>query len=90
MPRPAGRARMSAFMRVVTRPETDPERAEDADDRARGSPGGRASAAPTVAERTITASRRRPGDIEIEKLMFDSFHGTDLDAQLRAAESTRW
>jgi nicotinamidase-related amidase len=26
----------------------------------------------------------RPGDIEIQKLLYDSFHGTDFDAQLRA------
>ena len=32
----------------------------------------------------MIASDRQPGDIEIEKLKYSSFHGTDFHTQLRA------
>ena len=44
----------------------------------------RASAARARRGRTTTAWRPSPGDIEVEKPLFSSFVGTDLEAQLRA------
>ncbi|PZU57624.1 MAG: isochorismatase [Sphingobium sp.] len=72
-----------AFMRVVTRPETDSVALRTLMER-RGTPGGEAIC--RIEDGGADYYRLLPeeGDIEIEKLMYNSFHGTDLDAQLRA------
>lgn len=71
------------FMRVVTRAETDSNALRTFMVR-RGEPGGeaicRAGEGGEVYYRVIP----EPGDIEIEKLLFSSFHGTDLDSALRS------
>lgn len=72
-----------AFMRVVTREETDSDALKTLYAR-KGMPGGQAIC--RIEDGGADYYRVAPvaGDIEIEKLLFDSFHGTDLDAQLRA------
>ncbi|MFC0687739.1 cysteine hydrolase family protein [Novosphingobium clariflavum] len=72
-----------ALMRVVTRPETDSRALKTLMVR-RGQPGGEAIC--RVADGGADYYRIFPeaGDIEIAKLLYDSFHGTDFDAQLRA------
>ena len=72
-----------AFMRVVTRPETDPAVLKTLMAR-RGMPGGEAICRADDGGANYYRVAPLPGDIEIEKLMFDSFHGTDLDQQLKA------
>ncbi|MGK6320318.1 cysteine hydrolase family protein [Sphingomonas sp. DT-204] len=72
-----------AFMRVVTRPETDSVALKTLMAR-RGTPGGEAICRTEDGGADYYRVAPQPGDIEIEKLLFDSFHGTDLDAQLRA------
>ena len=72
-----------AFMRVVTRPETDPAALKTLMAR-RGSPGGEAICRIDDGGADYYRVVPAPGDIEIEKLLFNSFHGTDLDDQLRA------
>ncbi|CAN5860113.1 cysteine hydrolase [soil metagenome] len=72
-----------AFMRVVTRPETDPAALKTLMVR-RGSPGGEAICRIGDGGADYYRVVPAPGDIEIEKLLFNSFHGTDLDDQLRA------
>ncbi|MCJ2185933.1 cysteine hydrolase family protein [Novosphingobium beihaiensis] len=72
-----------AFMRVVTRPETDPPALKTLMVR-RGMPGGEAICRADEGGADYYRVAPEPGDIEIEKLLFDSFHGTDLDAQLKA------
>lgn len=81
----AGRAAgaIVAYMRVVTRPETDSTALKTLMAR-RGRPGGEAICRADGGGADYYRVRPEPGDIEIEKRMFDSFHGTDLDAQLRA------
>lgn len=73
------------FARVVTRPETDAENLK-AFYRRRGFP---EEAAAICRAGTAGADYYRvepvPGDIEIEKPLFSSFVGTDLEEQLRAA-----
>ncbi|AKH41129.1 nicotinamidase-related amidase [Altererythrobacter atlanticus] len=71
-----------AFMRVVTTPETDSNALKTYMART-GQPGGEAIC--RVADGGADYYRVSPeaGDIEIDKLMFDSFHGTDLEQQLR-------
>lgn len=73
----------AALMRVVTSPETDPRALKTLMVR-RGQPGGEAIC--RLADGGADYYRIFPeeGDIEIAKLLYDSFHGTDLDAQLRA------
>lgn len=71
-----------AFMRVVTRPETDSTALKTLMAR-KGTPGGEAICRAEDGGADYYAVAPEPGDIEIEKRMFDSFHGTDLDAQLR-------
>ncbi|TCM17121.1 nicotinamidase-related amidase [Novosphingobium sp. PhB165] len=72
-----------ALMRVVTSPETDSRALKTLMVR-RGQPGGEAIC--RVADGGADYYRIFPeaGDIEIAKLLYDSFHGTDFDAQLRA------
>lgn len=72
-----------AFMRVVTRPETDSEALKTLMVR-RGMPGGEAICRAEGHGADYYRVQPEPGDIEIEKLLFDSFHGTDFDAQLKA------
>lgn len=72
-----------AFMRVVTQPETDSDALKTLYAR-RGMPGGHAICRVTDGGADYYRIAPQAGDIEIEKLLFDSFHGTDLDAQLRA------
>ncbi|MGE4306834.1 MAG: cysteine hydrolase family protein [Novosphingobium sp.] len=72
-----------AFMRVVTRPETDTEALKTLMVR-RGSPGGEGICRAEGGGADYYRVTPEPGDIEIEKLMYDSFHGTDLDEQLKA------
>lgn len=72
-----------AFMRVVTRPETDSDALKTFYAR-KGMPGGQAICRIDDGGADYYRVGPEPGDIEIQKLMFDSFHGTDLDAQLRA------
>lgn len=72
-----------AFMRVVTRPETDPQALKTLMAR-RGSPGGEAICRADDGGADYYRVMPEPGDIEIEKLLFDSFHGTDFDTQLKA------
>lgn len=72
-----------AFMRVVTRPETDSTALRTLMER-RGMPGGEAICRAEGGGADYYRVSPEPGDIEIEKLLFDSFHGTDFDAQLRA------
>ncbi|MCJ2183785.1 cysteine hydrolase [Novosphingobium sp. 1949] len=74
-----------AFMRVVTRPETDSAALKTLMVR-RGMPGGEAICRVEGGGADYYRVAPQPGDIEIEKLLFDSFHGTDFDAQLRARE----
>ncbi|MED5545937.1 MAG: isochorismatase family cysteine hydrolase [Pseudomonadota bacterium] len=72
-----------AFMRVVTRPETDSDALKTLMVR-RGMPGGEAICRAEGGGADYYRVAPQEGDIEIEKLLFDSFHATDLDAQLRA------
>ncbi len=72
-----------AFMRVVTRPETDPPALLRLMER-RAMPGGEAICRAGSGGEDFYRVRPEPGDITIEKLLFDSFHGTDLKAQLAA------
>ena len=72
-----------ALMRVVTNPETDSRALKTLMVR-RGQPGGEAICREDMGGADYYRIFPEPGDIEIRKLLFDSFHGTDLDAQLRA------
>jgi nicotinamidase-related amidase len=70
-------------MRVMTRPETDSDALRTWMAR-RGTPGGEAICRIGSGGEAYYRVTPEPGDIEIEKLAYSSFHGTDLDAQLRA------
>lgn len=72
-----------AFMRVVTRPDTDSNALRTLMAR-KGMPGGEAICRAEDGGADYHVVAPEPGDIEIAKLLYDSFHGTDLDAQLRA------
>lgn len=71
------------FMRVVTRAETDSD-ALKAFMARRGEPGGEAICRAGSGGEDYYRVTPEPGDIEIEKLLFSSFHGTALDEILRA------
>lgn len=71
------------FMRVVTSPESDGHALRTLM-RRRGDPGGEAICRADDGGADYYRLRPLPGDIEIEKRLYNSFHGTDLDAQLRA------
>lgn len=71
-----------AFMRVVTRPETDSIALTTWMER-RGRPGEGAICRADGEGADYYRVRPEPGDVEIQKLKYSSFHGTDLDAQLR-------
>jgi nicotinamidase-related amidase len=72
-----------AFMRVMTRPETDSDAMKTWMAR-RGTPGQEGICRIGSGGEDYYRVKPEPGDIEIEKLQYDSFHETDLDAQLRA------
>lgn len=72
-----------AFMRVVTHPDSDPAVLKTLMVR-RGQPGGEAICRTDDGGADYYRVKPEPGDIEIDKLMFDSFHGTDFDDQLKA------
>ncbi len=72
------------FVRVVTRPETDTGALK-----ALHAGKGRPPASVAICRAGTTGAdyyriKPEPGDIEIEKLLYSSFVGTDLDARLRA------
>jgi nicotinamidase-related amidase len=71
------------FMRVVTRDETDPDVLLRLMER-RGRAGGAALCRAGTPGVDYYRVAPEPGDIEIEKIRFDSFIGTTLDEQLRA------
>lgn len=71
------------FMRVMTRPETDSTALKTLMAR-RGTPGESAICRIGTPGADYYRVQPEPGDITIEKLVYSSFHGTDLDAQLRA------
>ncbi|HEY0269553.1 MAG TPA: isochorismatase family cysteine hydrolase [Sphingomonas sp.] len=71
-----------AFMRVMTRPETDTNAMKTWMAR-RGTPGDGAICRVGSGGEDYYRVKPQPGDIEIEKLQYDSFHNTDLDARLR-------
>lgn len=71
------------FMRVVTRPETDSAALLTWMQR-RGTPGSEAMCRAEGGGADYYRVAPEPGDIEIQKLKYSSFYGTDLDAQLRA------
>ena len=83
---PAARAAgvVPVFVRVVTRPETD-STALTLLHRRKGRPDGSVALC-RAGTKGADYYRIRPaaGDIEIEKALYSSFVGTDLDAQLRA------
>ncbi|MGF7169462.1 nicotinamidase-related amidase [Sphingobium xanthum] len=72
-----------AFMRVVTSPKTDSNALKTLMAR-KGMPGGEAICRSDDGGADYHVVTAEPGDIQIDKLLYDSFHGTDLDAQLRA------
>jgi len=71
------------FMRVITAPETDSVALKTYMERS-GQPGGEAICRVDDGGADYYRVKPEPGDIEIAKLLFDSFHGTDLEEQLRA------
>lgn len=71
------------FMRVMTRPETDSNALKTWMAR-RGTPGDEGICRVGSGGEDYHRLRPRPGDIEIEKRVYSSFHGTDLEEQLRA------
>jgi nicotinamidase-related amidase len=71
------------FMRVITRNETDPAVLKRLMER-RGRSGGQALCRAGTPGADYYRVKPEPGDIEIEKIRFDSFIETDLDEQLRA------
>ena len=80
----ARRARLTiVFMRVVTRNDTDPAVLLRLMER-RGRPGGAALCRAGTPGADYYRVKPEPGDVEIEKIRFDSFIGTTLDEQLRA------
>lgn len=72
-----------ALMRVVTRPETDSRALKNFMVR-RGQPGGEAICRVEGGGADYYRIFPQPGDVEIRKRLYDSFHGTDFDEQLRA------
>ncbi len=72
-----------AFMRVVTHADSDPGALKRLMTR-RGQAGGEAICRVAGGGADYYRVAPQVEDIEIEKLLYDSFHGTDLDAQLRA------
>jgi nicotinamidase-related amidase len=71
------------FMRVMTRPETDSNALKTWMAR-RGTPGSEGICRIGSGGEDYYRVAPEPGDIEIDKLAYSSFHGTDLEEQLRA------
>lgn len=71
------------FMRVVTTPEQDSDALKTLMAR-KGQPGGEAICRTDDGGADYYRVHPEPGDIEIGKLLFNSFHDTDLEEQLRA------
>lgn len=71
-----------AYMRVVTSPEGDSDALKTLHVR-KGNPGGHVICRTEDGGADYYRVSPQPGDIEIEKLLYDSFHGTDLEQQLR-------
>ncbi|KQM20630.1 cysteine hydrolase family protein [Novosphingobium sp. Leaf2] len=71
------------FMRVMTSPETDSNTLKTWMKR-RGSSGSEAICRIGSGGEDYYRVAPEPGDIEISKLAYSSFHGTDLETQLRA------
>ncbi|GLK44605.1 MULTISPECIES: cysteine hydrolase family protein [Novosphingobium] len=71
-----------AFMRVMTRPETDSEALKTLMAR-RGTPGEEGICRIGSGGEDYYRLFPQPGDIEVSKLVYSSFHGTDLEQQLR-------
>ncbi len=71
-----------AFMRVMTRPETDSNALKTWMER-RGTPGGAGICRIGSGGEDYYRVTPEPGDIEVSKLAYSSFHGTDLANQLR-------
>ncbi|WP_260927684.1 cysteine hydrolase family protein [Novosphingobium sp. 9] len=72
-----------AFLRVVTRPDSDSRALKLLMER-RGEAGGEAICRAGSGGEDYWRLFPESGDIEIEKLLFDAFSGTDFDAQLKA------
>ncbi|HZU62427.1 MAG TPA: cysteine hydrolase [Novosphingobium sp.] len=72
-----------AFLRVVTRPQSDSPALQALMAR-RGMAGGEAICRADDGGADFYRLAPRSGDITVEKPLFDGFHATDLDAQLRA------
>lgn len=72
-----------AYMRVVTTPESDSDALKAFHTR-KGDPGGQAICRTDDGGADYYRVAPAPGDIEIQKLLYDSFHGTDLEQQLRS------
>ena len=73
-----------AFLRVITRPETDTEALKLLHARKGHPEASLAICRAGTAGADYHRVRPLPGDIEIEKSLYSGFAGTDLDAQLRA------
>jgi len=71
-----------AYMRVVTSPESD-SAALKAFYARKGTPGGEAICRVEDGGADYYRVTPVPGDIEIDKLLYDSFHETDFEQQLR-------
>jgi nicotinamidase-related amidase len=71
------------FMRVMTRPETDSSALKTWMVR-RGTPGSEGICRVGSGGEDYYRVHPDPGDIEVGKLAYSSFHGTDLEEQLRA------
>jgi nicotinamidase-related amidase len=71
------------FMRVMTRPETDSNTLKTWMAR-RGTPGSEGICRIGSSGEDYYRVAPEPGDIEVSKLAYSSFHGTDLEDQLRA------
>ena len=72
------------FLRVVTRPETDSDALKALHRRKGRAPEALAICRAGTPGADYYRVRPEPGDIEIEKVLYSGFVGTDLDAQLRA------
>ncbi|KMS51155.1 isochorismatase [Novosphingobium barchaimii LL02] len=71
------------FMRVMTRPETDSNALKTWMTR-RGTPGSEGICRIGSGGEDYYRVAPEPGDIEVSKLAYSSFHGTDFEEQLRA------
>ncbi|MDF0487452.1 cysteine hydrolase [Sphingomonas sp. H39-1-10] len=71
------------FMRVMTRPETDSNALKTWMAR-KGTPGDAGICRVGSGGEAYYRVHPEPGDIEVEKLVYSSFHGTDFEQKLRA------